>query len=235
MPYLVMPVMIDFTHVTKKYTNGYEGLSRIDFHLSQGEMAFLVGHSGAGKSTFLKIAGLLEVATRGQVLVNGIDLMTIKAKHIPLFRRNIGVVLQEPHLLAEQTVFANVALPLIIAGYRQVDIKKRVQASLDKVSLLSKIQSLALELSTGEQQRVGLARAIVNRPALLLADEPTGNLDPDLSKEILNLFAEFNQIGTSVLIVTHDVELIDCSKYRVVGIEQGKIISDNDRRKNNAA
>tara|TARA_R110000868_G_scaffold10639_4_gene51687 strand:+ start:99579 stop:100232 length:654 start_codon:yes stop_codon:yes gene_type:complete len=216
--------MIHFSNVTKKYKNGYEGLKRVDFDLDNGEMVFLTGHSGAGKSTFLKIAGMLESATRGQVEVNGFDLMNLKPRHLPQFRRKIGIVLQDPKLLPKQTAFENVCLPLIVAGARKNEMKKRARAAIDKVGLLRKENLLAEELSTGEQQRIGLARAIVNKPDLILADEPTGNLDPDLSKEIMQLFADFNSVGTSILIVTHDVDLIRTLPYRNVHIEDGRLI-----------
>lgn len=218
--------MICFSNVSKKYPNGHEGLRRVSFYMPKGEMVFLTGHSGAGKSTFLKVSGLLERATRGQAEVNGVDLMNIKPRQIPAFRQRVGIVLQDPQLLPEQTAFENVALPLIVAGFRKHDIEKRVRAALDKVGLLRRELYFAQELSTGEQQRVGLARAIVNKPDLLLADEPTGNLDPHLSKDIMQLFADFNQHGTSVLIVTHDIELIETLAYRIVEIDQGQVKED---------
>jgi cell division transport system ATP-binding protein len=220
--------MIRFTNVSKKYRNGYEALRRINFELMAGEMVFLTGHSGAGKSTFLKIAGLLEKATRGTVEINGVNVENLSKSKIPFFRRNIGVVLQDPQLLQDHTAFENVALPLIIEGYRKQELEKRVRAALDKVGLLRKEHFLAEELSTGEQQRVGLARAVVNKPALLLADEPTGNLDPDLSKEILQLFEDFNKVGTSVLIATHDVDLIANKPYRQCHIENGVFVDAHE-------
>ncbi len=217
-------LMIKFTNLYKKYPNGHEALIRIHFHLKKGEMTFLTGHSGAGKSTFLNIAGSLEKATRGQAEVNGVDLMTIKRKALPAFRQRVGIVLQNPHLLPDKTAFENVSLPLIIAGFNKTETKKRVHAALDKVRLLSKGNFLAEELSTGEQQRIALARAIVNKPDLLLADEPTGNLDPDLAREIIQLFTEFNQVGTTVLIATHDIELIKTLPYRIIKIEAGRLV-----------
>ncbi len=220
--------MIRFTSVTKKYRNGYEGLRRANFVLPNGEMAFLTGHSGAGKSTFLKIAGLLERATRGTVEINGVDVEKLPKNKIPFFRRNIGLVLQDPQLLQDHTAFENVALPLIIEGYRQSELEKRVRAALDKVGLLRKEHFLAEELSTGEQQRVGLARAVANKPALLLADEPTGNLDPDLSKEILTLFEDFNKVGTTILIATHDIDLIENKPYRCFHIENGVLLDNHE-------
>lgn len=218
--------MLELINLNKQYSNGYEALSQINLKLEQGELAFLTGHSGAGKTTLLKIISALEAPTRGQVHVNGHDLMKIKRRDIPKFRQSIGIVLQDPHLVASHSAFENVALPLIIAGYSRTEIPKRVRAALDKVGLLKKENFKTEELSAGEQQRVGLARAIVARPTLLLADEPTGNLDPDLSTAIIKLFIEFNRLGTSVLIATHDIHLIHNLSYRVIHIEQGRTVED---------
>lgn len=214
--------MIKFTHICKTYPNGHEALVRVNFHLEPGEMVFLTGHSGAGKSTFLKIAGSLERPTRGQAEVNGVDLMKLSQHKVPAFRRRVGIVLQDPRLLSEKTAHENVALPLIIAGSSKKERGKRIRAALDKVGLLEKEQYKIEELSTGEKQRVGLARAIVNKPDLILADEPTGNLDPDLSQEILELFKDFNRVGTSILIATHDTDLINNTPYRIAKIEGGR-------------
>ena len=215
--------MIHFNKVTKKYRNNHEALKSVSFAMENGEMVFLTGHSGAGKSTLLKLIGALERPTFGQIMVNGQNLIKLNRKEIPAFRRNVGIVLQNPHLIAEQTVFENVALPLIIEGYRPAEIGKRVRASLDKVGLLAKENCLPEELSTGEAQRISLARAVVHKPLLLLADEPTGNLDPDLSLEIMRLFKDFNLVGTTVLIATHDVELISQFNCRTLHIEQGEL------------
>jgi cell division transport system ATP-binding protein len=220
--------MITFQRVSKRYPNGHEGLKNIDLHIGEGEMVFLTGHSGAGKSTLLKLIAGLETASKGQIEVNGQKLEKLNHRKLQKFRRNIGIVLQNPHLIADQTVFDNVALPLIIAGYNENDIGKRVRAGLDKVGLLKKEQFLPEELSTGEQQRIGLARAVVNKPTLLLADEPTGNLDPDLSLEIMQLFKDFNAVGTTVLIATHDVELINQFEARKLHIEQGVLSEANN-------
>lgn len=216
--------MIQFHNLYKKYPNGYEALIRINFHLPKGKLAFLTGHSGAGKSTFLKIIAGLESATRGQAMVNGIDLTTLKQRKIPEFRRKIGLILQDPFLLNDKTIFENVALPLIIQGKSKSEYSKKVQGALDKVGLLNKKNFLATTLSAGEQQRVGLARALVGKPDLLLADEPTGNLDSNLAREILSLFLEFNRLGTTMLIVTHNVELIKTLGQWTIGIEQGRLI-----------
>lgn len=215
--------MINFDNVSKRFANGHDGLSRVNFAMEAGELAFLTGHSGAGKSTLLKLIAGLEAPTRGKVTVNGTDMDKLSPHKMPKFRRDIGIVLQNPHLVSDQTVFENVALPLIIAGFSENDIGKRVRAGLGKVGLLNKEHYLPEELSTGEQQRIGLARAVVNKPTLLLADEPTGNLDPELSLEIMQLFRDFNDVGTTVLIATHDVELIKQFDARVLHIEQGQL------------
>lgn len=218
--------MIHFEQVTKRYEDGYEALSELSFRVSQGEMAFLTGHSGAGKSTLLKLIMLMERTTRGKVVVSGRDLSDIKRRKIPFYRRNIGLVFQDHQLLFDRSVFDNVALPLVISGAEPRDIGRRVRAALDKVGLLSKEKLLPLALSGGEQQRVGIARAVVNRPALLLADEPTGNLDPELSAEIMRLFEQFNQVGVTVMIATHDLSLIARMKHRILTLQQGRLISD---------
>ena len=221
--------MIHFEKVTKRYEDGYEALSELSFHVSQGEMAFLTGHSGAGKSTLLKLIMLMERVTRGKVTVSGRDLAEIKRRKTPYYRRNIGLVFQDHQLLFDRSVFDNVALPLVISGADPRDIGRRVRAALDKVGLLSKEKLLPLALSGGEQQRVGIARAVVNRPALLLADEPTGNLDPELSAEIMRLFEQFNQVGVTVMIATHDLSLIARMKHRILTLQQGRLMSDGVR------
>ncbi|NOX43183.1 MAG: cell division ATP-binding protein FtsE [Gammaproteobacteria bacterium] len=220
--------MIRFDHVSKRYPSGHEGLNNVSFHLKDGEMAFLTGHSGAGKSTLLKLIAIIERSTRGNVYVAGKILTNSKRHQIPEIRRNIGIVFQNNSLLTDRSVFHNVALPLVIAGYRHQEIGRRVRASLDKVGLLSRETSLPLTLSTGEQQRVGIARAVVNRPPLLLADEPTGNLDPELSKEVMLLFQQFKQVGVTVLIATHDLSLVSEFGERCLALENGRIISDKN-------
>jgi cell division transport system ATP-binding protein len=186
-------------------------------------MAFLTGHSGAGKSTLLKLIAVIENATSGQVLVDGQNVARLGRRGIPYLRRKIGFIFQDHHLLFDRTVFDNVALPLIIAGYRHQEIGRRVRAALDKVGLLSKERLHPITLSGGEQQRVGIARAVVNKPLLLLADEPTGNLDPDLSREVMDLFALFNRVGVSVLIASHDVALIEQFHYPVIRLDHGRV------------
>ena len=218
--------MISCQHVTKAYPGGFTALTDIDFELAQGKMAFLTGHSGAGKSSLLRLIALIERPTRGKMFVNGFDLSKVNGHQLPYFRRSVGVIFQDHRLLMDRTVFDNVALPLIIAGFPHYEIKKRVQAALDKVGLLNKISRFPVALSGGEQQRVGIARAVVNKPALLLADEPTGNLDPIISTDVMKLFAEFNQVGVTVLVASHDVNLIEKMSYPVFVLEDGQLCKD---------
>jgi len=219
--------MIRFDNVSKRYPGGHEALSNVSFHLPRGEMAYLTGHSGAGKSTLLKLIALIERPSRGNLVLDGINLSSVANRKIPYIRRNIGIIFQNHHLLYDRTVFDNVALPLIIAGYQHKEIGKRVRASLDQVGLLNKEKSAPITLSGGEQQRVGIARAIVHKPGLLLADEPTGNLDPELSKEIMQLFARFNDVGVTVLIASHDLKLIKEMGSPVISLNKG-LLSHND-------
>lgn len=217
--------MIHFSDVYKRYANQHEALSGLNFELEQGEMAFLTGHSGAGKSTLLKLIALIERASHGQVWVNHQNLSRLPRWKIPYYRRKVGLVFQDHNLLHDRTVFDNVALPLIIAGEPHREIGRRVRAALDKVGLLGKERSLPIALSGGEQQRVGIARAVVNRPPVLLADEPTGNLDPELSMEIMQLFRQFNQVGVTVFIASHDHELIQQHDCRVITLDHGRLAS----------
>jgi len=219
--------MINFENVIKRYSDGHEALNDVSFSIPRGEMAFLTGHSGAGKSTLLKLIMLMERSTSGQITVGEQDLSRIPKRQIPYFRRHIGVVFQNHRLLLDRTVFDNVALPLEIAGLNPRDTGRRVRAALDKVGLLSKEKLTPIQLSGGEQQRVGIARAVVNKPSLLLADEPTGNLDPELSEEIMKLFAEFNQVGVTVLIASHDLALIHHMHYRVIELSKGNLLESN--------
>lgn len=213
--------MIEFTHVAKEY-QGHTALSNVSFAIKPGEMAFLTGHSGAGKSTILKLALRVEPPTRGHIHIHQHNLSTIAARHIPQLRQRIGMIYQNPQLLQNQTVFDNIALPLLIQGYHYREMKRRVHAALDKVGLLSKEKLLPNHLSCGEQQRVGIARAVVNKPDILLADEPTGNLDPELSVEILRLFEAFHAVGVTVLIATHDLSLIAQMPYRMITLQNGE-------------
>jgi cell division transport system ATP-binding protein len=216
--------MIKFVNVSKKYKNGYEALRRINLHLAKGEMAFVTGHSGAGKSTLLKLIISLEQVTSGHITVSGKQLDKLPLRQMPYLRRSIGVVFQDPHLLPERSVYENVALPLLVSGFSHKEIGRSVRAALDMVGLLDKEQRYPLALSAGEQQRVGIARAIVNRPPILLADEPTGNLDPDLAAEIMQLFFRLNVAGSTVLIASHDLALIASMRQRIMTLKQGLLI-----------
>ncbi len=218
--------MIRFVNASKRYSSGFDALRDISFHLDSGEMAFLTGHSGAGKSSLLKLIALLERSSRGQVFVNNQNLAKIPKRRIPYFRRNIGIIFQDHQLLFDRTVYDNVALPLVIAGYSRHDTGKRVRAALDKVGLLSKEKKYPITLSGGEQQRVGIARAVVNKPPLILADEPTGNLDPELSAEIMAIFEEFSRVGVSVMVATHDISLISKLPYRILTLKEGQLVND---------
>jgi len=218
--------MIHFENVTKRYPGGHEGLSNASFHIAPGEMVFLTGHSGAGKSTLLRLIGLLERCTRGQVRVAGRNLARIKRGQIPYHRREVGMIFQDHRLLHDRTVFDNVSMPLVVAGLRHQEISRRVRAALDKVSLLNKEKAYPITLSGGEQQRVGIARAVVSKPPVILADEPTGNLDPKLSQEIMDLFAQFNQVGVTMLIATHNLELVSRMNQRIITLSQGRLMQD---------
>ncbi len=218
--------MIRFNDVSKRYPNGHQGLSHVNLHLVPGEMCFLTGHSGAGKSTLLRLIALIEGATQGQIIVGGQNLSRLRRRRIPYYRRGIGVIFQNHKLLFDRTIFDNVALPLVIAGHGHQEIARRVRAALDNVGLLGKEKLFPITLSGGEQQRVGIARAVVNRPAVLLADEPTGNLDPDLSREIMHLFERFHQVGVTVLIASHDLDLIRGMQHRILSLKEGQLVGD---------
>ena len=215
--------MIVFERVSKRYPNGREALTNVSFRIESGEMVFLTGRSGAGKSTVLKLVALLERPTRGTVTVNGKSTGTLKARHIPAFRRHLGVVFQDHKLLADRPVFDNVALPLVVAGSPLKEIDKRVRAALDQVGLLGKERMLPAELSVGEQQRVGIARAVVSKPPLIIADEPTGNLDPELSLEVMRLFRRFSDVGVTVLVATHDQHIVRDLAKREIVLASGEI------------
>lgn len=220
--------MIRFDSVTKRYDGTGEALRNLTFEIDSGEMVFLTGSSGAGKSTLLKLIALIERPTRGQVFMDGRNISRMPARAIPKHRRQLGVVFQDNKLLTERSTFDNVALPLVIAGLNDREIARRVRAALDQVGLLKKERSKPSALSLGEQQRVGIARAVVNRPRVIIADEPTGNLDPWLSLEIMKLFGRFNDIGVTMLIATHDLNLLGKLGGRRVQLADGEISEPED-------
>jgi cell division transport system ATP-binding protein len=201
-------------------------LAGVSFEIAKGQMAFVTGHSGAGKSTLLKLVLATEKCSSGNVVVNGTDLNHIRRREIPSFRRRIGMVFQDHQLLNDRSVADNVALPLDISGFSRRDALRRVRAALDKVGLLSKEKQFPAALSGGEQQRVGIARAVVNRPSIILADEPTGNLDPELSMETMEVFEQFKNVGVSLLIASHDISLINRMEYRTLILKGGALIGD---------
>ncbi|EKE73034.1 cell division ATP-binding protein FtsE [Gallaecimonas xiamenensis] len=219
--------MIRFEQVSKAYSGGAQALQNVSFHLGKGEMAFLTGHSGAGKSTLLRLITLQERPSAGKVSINGHDISRLRSAQIPLVRRDIGIIFQDHRLLMDKTVFENVALPLIVVGFTAGEIRKRVQTALGWVGLSDKAHCYPIQLSGGEQQRVGIARAVVNKPPLLLADEPTGNLDPKLSMDILRLFEDLNSLGISVLVATHDLGLIARMRHHTFTLKQGRMLGDS--------
>ena len=220
--------MIRFSQVSKRYPNGHDALSDISFLLPKGSFTFLTGHSGAGKSTLLKLITLTELASRGQVLVGDKNLSKLTGNKIAAHRRTIGSVFQDHKLLEDRTVEDNVALPLVVAGVEHKEMHRRVRAALDKVGLLNKAKRYPITLSGGEQQRVGIARAVVGRPQILLADEPTGNLDPTLADEIMQLFLHFNQIDITVLIATHDYRQLNRFNCGVISLSNGRVVNQSD-------
>jgi cell division transport system ATP-binding protein len=220
--------VIHFEHVHKRYPNGREALSDVTLNVSDGEMVFLTGHSGAGKSTVLKLIALIDRPSRGRVIVNHQNTSGVARRRIPAFRRQIGVVFQDHKLLHDRPVFDNVALPLVISGMRRRELDKRVRAALDQVGLLGKENVAPLELSTGEQQRVGIARAVVSKPLVLIADEPTGNLDPELALEIMRVFRRLNDVGVTVMIATHDVHVVDHFGLRRITLDHGRVAENDD-------
>ena len=216
--------MIEFEHVSKRYVGGFEALKDVSFQIPRGEMLFLTGRSGAGKSTLLKLIMLMERPSGGRIVVNGHQFNKISPRKIPYLRREIGVVFQNHQLLTDRSVYDNVALLLMILGYQPNEIGRRVRAALDKVGLLSKEKANPQTLSGGEQQRVGIARAVVHKPPIVLADEPTGNLDPELSRDVMRLFEQFNQVGVTVLIATHDLGLIARMPHRLLTLREGHLV-----------
>ncbi|CAD5379086.1 transporter subunit: ATP-binding component of ABC superfamily [Pseudomonas sp. OF001] len=220
--------MIRFEQVGKRYPNGHVGLHELSFRARRGEFLFVTGHSGAGKSTLLRLLLALERPTSGKLLLAGQDIGAIGNSEIPFLRRQIGVVFQNHHLLFDRSVFDNVALPLQILGLPRAEIEQRVGEALERVSLKDMGEALPADLSSGQQQRVGIARAVVHQPALLLADEPTGNLDPRLAAEIMGVFEDINRMGTTVLIASHDLALIARMRHRLLTLQRGRLIGDGE-------
>lgn len=218
--------MICFESVSKNYSGGREALIDVSFAVAPGEMLFVTGHSGAGKSTLLKLIAAIERPSHGAVEVHGRKLARLKRREIPRLRRDIGMVFQDHRLLTERSVADNVALPLVIAGMPREQRSLRVRAALERVGLAGRGGDAPARLSTGEQQRVGIARAIVARPALIVADEPTGNLDPQLSEEIMQLFVRLRETGSTILIASHDLPLLKRMKQRVLVLDHGHLIDD---------
>lgn len=216
--------MIQFERVFKKYSNGREALSDVSLQIEAGEFVFLTGRSGAGKSSLLKLIALLERPTRGKLVVNGQDTGQLPRRAIPAYRRRLGIVFQDHQLLMDRPVYDNIALPLVVSDTRFRDIDKRVRAALDQVGLLGRERALPAELSIGEQQRVGIARAVVAKPTVLIADEPTGNLDHGLARDVMDLFQRFQEVGVTVVIATHDLALVQELGHREVHINDGKVI-----------
>lgn len=217
---------IEFQHVVKRFDTGVEALHDVSLSIAPGSLTFLTGHSGAGKSTFLKLLLGLQTPTRGRVLVNGVDIGRLRRRQLPHYRRHLGAVFQDDHLLPRRTVSANVAVPLQVAGMKAREAERRVRAALDAVELLDKAHLLPGHLSAGERQRVVIARAVANRPRLLVADEPTGNLDPALSESVMGLFDRFVEIGTTVIVATHEIDLVRTLGRRMIALDHGRVVDD---------
>ena len=215
--------MISFTQVNKRYPAGNHALKNVSFEIAKGEMVFLIGHSGAGKSTLLKLVAAIERPNSGSVLVNNQNVGVLKGRAVPYLRRNLGIIFQDHKLLFDRSVFDNVMLPLQICGFDHRESAKRVRAALDKVGLLDREKANPIALSGGEQQRLCIARAIVNRPTILLADEPTGNLDAEYSTEIMNIFKSFHQVGVTLLISTHDEGILRQFPARALHLKKGEL------------
>ena len=215
--------MISFNQVCKRYPNGFNALKNIGFTLEAGEMALITGHSGAGKSTLLRLIAAIERPTSGSIIVNGQNVSALKSGAIPFLRRNLGLVFQDQKILFDRSVFDNVLLPLQISGFDSRAATGRVRAALDKVGLLDREKTRPIALSGGEQQRLCIARAIVNRPSILIADEPTSNLDADYARDIMTMFKSFHQVGVTVLIATHDVELLGNTPLRIFALNHGEL------------
>jgi len=215
---------IEFHRVVKRFDSGVQALRDVSVTLPEGSLTFLTGHSGAGKSTFLKLLLRVETPTRGRILVNGVDIARLPRRHLPGYRRHLGAVFQDDYLLARRSVFENVAMPLEVAGMRRREARRRVRAALDSVDLLDKASALPGHLSAGERQRVVIARAVVNRPKVLLADEPTGNLDPALSRSVMGLFNRFVGVGTTVVVASHDTEMIRELGHSIIALDHGQVV-----------
>lgn len=215
--------MISFSEVSKRYPNGFEALRNVSFTVETGEMALINGHSGAGKTTLLRLIAAIERSTTGSVIVNGQDVGRLNDAAVPFLRRNFGLVFQDQKLLFDRSVFENVLLPLQISGFESKAAVRRVRAALDKVGLLGKEKARPITLSGGEQQRLCIARAIVSRPSILIADEPTSNLDTEYAKDIMAIFKSFHQVGVTVLISTHDVELLGDIPQRILTLSHGEL------------
>ena len=219
--------MIDFENVSKTYPNGTHALHDVSLHIDKGEFVFIVGASGAGKSTFLKLIMREEIPTSGEITINGNKLSRLRKRDVPYLRRHMGIVFQDFRLIDKMNVFDNVAFAMRAVGESSATVKKRVPYVLDLVGLKDKMKDKPSELSGGEQQRVSLARALVNNPEIIVADEPTGNIDPELSHEIIELLTRINSMGTTVLVVTHEHELVREFNQRVISIDKGRIVGDS--------
>ncbi|GIX27799.1 MAG: cell division ATP-binding protein FtsE [Burkholderiales bacterium] len=217
--------LIAFSRVHKRYPGGYEALKDVTLAVAPGELVYVTGHSGAGKSTLLKLAAAIERPTSGSVIVNGQNLAHLRRSALPYLRRHLGLVFQDQKLLFDRSVFDNVMLPLEVGGFDRREAVRRVRAALDKVGLLSKEKARPITLSGGEQQRLAIARAVVGRPSILIADEPTGNLDPESAREILGVFAAFHQVGVTVLLATHDEGILGAHPGRVITLKHGALVS----------
>lgn len=215
--------MITFKNVSKRYPDGYVALNNVDLAVESGEMVFLTGHSGAGKSTLLKLIAAIERPTSGTITISGQNIAQLKPAAIPYMRRKIGFIFQDHKLLFDRSVFDNVLLPLQISNFDNNTVAARVRAALDKVGLLKKEKAMPIALSGGERQRLCIARAVVHRPAILIADEPTGNLDVEYARDIMTMFTSFNQVGVTVLIATHDASLLEDTQHRILSLKQGKL------------
>jgi cell division transport system ATP-binding protein len=227
--------MISFNQVSKRYKDGFDALKNVSFELARGEMAYLTGHSGAGKSTLLKLIAAIERPNTGSVLVNGQNVSQLKSAALPYLRRHLGIIFQDHKLLFDRNVFNNVLLPLQICGFDPKESNKRVRAALDKVGLLDRENAYPIALSGGEQQRLCIARAIVNRPSILLADEPTGNLDAEYAQEIMKIFKSFHQVGVTLLISTHDADMLRNTSIRAIELKQGEIQHSSPNLQNSGA